>query len=197
MDSVDLKFFLAVATTGGIGRAAKALSTVPSNVTQRIQALERDLNVELFHRSRRGVALTALGSRLLPYAEQIKHTLREAQSAVQERGTPRGELRIGSMETTAALPLPLLLKRYAAAYPDVDIRIDTGSTATLLDGVLARQLDGAFVLGPINHIDLTSVPVLREELVLITPAGIQSLKDLGETIRERRLKAIVFHSGCS
>lgn len=197
MDSVDLKFFLAVATTGGIGRAAKELNTVPSNVTHRIQSLERELSVELFYRSKKGVALTTLGNRLLPYAEQIKHTLREAQNAVQERGTPHGELRLGSMETTAALQLPSLLIRYAEAYPDVDLQIDTGPAATLLDGVLARQLDGAFVLGPIKHIDLVSVPIIREELVLITPPAVQSLQDLSETIRERRLKAIVFHPGCS
>lgn len=196
VDSVDLKFFLAVAATGGIGRAAKELKTVPSNVTQRIQALERELNVELFHRSRKGVVLTAVGNRLLPYAEQIKHTLREARNTVQERGMPTGELRIGSMETTVALHLSPLLARYAATYPDIDIQINTGGITTLLDGVLGRQLDGAFVPDPIKRIDLISVPIIREELVLITPPTVRSLRELSKIIHERKLKAIVFHPDC-
>lgn len=197
MDSVDLRFFLAVATTGGIGRAAKELNTVPSNVTQRIQSLERDLGVELFHRSKKRVVLSSFGSRLIPYAEQIKHTLREARSAMQESGAPHGDLRIGSMETTAAFRLPSLLTRFTSKYPDVDIQIDTGPTAALLEDVVARQLDGAFVSGPITHVDLLSIPIVTEELVLITPPAIESLPDLRASLRERGLKAIVFRSGCS
>nr|QDP21376.1 LysR family transcriptional regulator [Bradyrhizobium cosmicum] len=76
-----LGFFLAVANTGGIGRAADDLHTAQSNVTQRIRGIELELGVQLFHRSKRGVTLTSMGSRLLPYAERIRDLLQEAQRA--------------------------------------------------------------------------------------------------------------------
>ncbi|WP_275199167.1 LysR family transcriptional regulator [Bradyrhizobium sp. CSA207] len=54
MDSTDLNFFTAVAMAGGIGRAANDLH-LQSNVTQRIRALEVQLGVQLFHRSKKGL----------------------------------------------------------------------------------------------------------------------------------------------
>src|SRR5262249_44864629 len=152
--STDLNFFLAVATAGGIGRAASELNTVQSNVTQRIRALEAQLGVQLFHRSKKGVTLTSMGGRLLPYASRIRELFAEAQRAVKDEAAPGGELRIGSMETTAALRLPPLLTQYAIAYPNVDVQIETGPTAVLVESVLSRKLDGAFVSAPVNHIEL-------------------------------------------
>ena len=58
MDVQDLKVFEAVARHGGMKRAAEELATVQSNVTARIRALEGDLDVRLFDRHSRGVALT-------------------------------------------------------------------------------------------------------------------------------------------
>jgi len=50
-------------------------------VTQRIRGIELELGVQLFHRSKRGVTFTSMGSRLLPYAERIRDLLQEAQRA--------------------------------------------------------------------------------------------------------------------
>src|ERR1700751_3897604 len=92
MDSTDLNFFSAVALAGGIGRAANDLHTVQSNVTQRIRALELYLGVQLFHRSKKGVTLTAMGNRLLPYATRIHELLAQAQRAGRDETYPRGDL---------------------------------------------------------------------------------------------------------
>src|SRR5215468_2356234 len=103
MDAADLKVFAAVARIGGMNRAANELHTVQSNVTARVRTLEEELGVQLFHRGRKGVTLTAAGKRLLPYAVRVAHLLEEAQKAVKDDGSPRGRLTIGSLETTAAL----------------------------------------------------------------------------------------------
>ena len=109
MDLVDLGTFAAVARHGGVTRAAGALNTVQSNVTARLKALETELGARLFERHSRGVALTAAGRRLLPYAGRIQALVEEARQATAEDGIPRGPLRLGAMETTAALRLPPLL----------------------------------------------------------------------------------------
>jgi hypothetical protein len=100
MDAADLKVFAAVARIGGMNRAANELHTVQSNVTARVRTLEEELGVQLFHRGRKGVTLTAAGERLLPYAIKVAHLLEEAQKAVKDDGKPRGSLTIGSVETT-------------------------------------------------------------------------------------------------
>ncbi|MFI5400847.1 MAG: LysR substrate-binding domain-containing protein [SAR324 cluster bacterium] len=199
MNAGDLAVFAAVAEAGGMNKAARLLHTVQSNVTQRVRLLEHELGVPLFHRHSRGVALTAAGTKLLPYAHRIGHLLIEAKQAAMDGPEPSGRLIIGSLETTAALRMPPILARFAAAHPQVDLVLQTGTTAALIDEVLARRLDGAFVAGPVRHADLTADTILLEELVIVTAPWIPSFKAwVRSAAREgREVKTIVFRSGCT
>ena len=198
MNSADLMFFEAVAEAGGIGRAAAALNTVQSNVTGRIRALEQSLKTSLFYRGAKGVTLTQAGERLFPYATQVARLLAEARQAVLPDDEPGGFLRLGSMETTAALRLPKLLTAYAARYPEVDIELELGPTETLLSAVLDRRIEAALVAGPIAQSDLTAIPVFREELVLVADPTIRSHDDVVAMLANKRnARVLVFKTGCS
>ncbi len=194
MDSADLRVFEAVARTGGIGRAAQELHTVQSNVTTRIRLLEQELGTPLFVRHSRGVSLTPAGRRLLPYAERLRDLLAQARRAVADDGTPQGPLLLGSLETAAALRLPRILADFAQAHPAVDLSLTTGTTAELVDQVLQSRLDGALVVGPVHHPELTETAVFHEEMVLVTPRDIAGWDDLP---RRPGLKIVVFRAGCS
>ncbi len=194
MDAADLKIFEAVARLGGMNRAAAELNTVQSNVTARVRLLEDQLGTVLFHRSSRGVALTAAGRRLLPYALQVGHLLKDAHRAVRDEGKPAGSLTIGSLETTAAMRLSPVLARYAAAYPEVDLALVTGTSRELTDAVLDRRVEGAFVCGPVDHPELDEQVIFREELVLITSPAVRALDRLA---RNGELKIVVLRAGCS
>jgi DNA-binding transcriptional LysR family regulator len=190
----DLRIFEMVARTGGIGRAANELNTAQSNVTARMRQLEENLEAELFERHSKGVTLTAAGQRLLPYAIQVLSLLEQARCAAKDDGLPKGLLSLGSLETTAALRLPEVLATYAQAYPAVDLRLSTGTTSSLIEDVLERRLDGAFVTGPVMHPELTADCIFREELVLVTS---QSITHLDQLTGVSGLKVLVFHVGCS
>jgi DNA-binding transcriptional LysR family regulator len=82
----------------------------------------------LFHRTSRGVSLTPAGKRLLPYATKVAHLLNDARRVTQEDGTPKGTLAVGALETTAALRLSPHLTAYAAANPQVDLVLKTGTS---------------------------------------------------------------------
>ncbi len=194
MDAADLRVFEAVARLGGMSRAATALHTVQSNITARIRLLEAELGQSLFSRHSRGVALTAAGQRLLPFAQRIAGLLNDARRAVSDDGVPSGTLAIGSLETTAALRLPPILAKYAAAYRDVDLILSTGTTGELIDRVLARAVDGAFVCGPAAHPDLTGATIFREELVLVTNRATRRWEG---AIRQGDSKIVVLRVGCS
>ena len=194
MDAADLRVFEAVARLGGMNRAATELHTVQSNVTARIRLLEDELGLKLFHRHTRGAALTPAGERLLPYAGRVRQLLAEARRAVADDGMPRGPLAIGSLETTAGLRLPSLLAAYAEACPEVDLALVTGTTAELVDAVLNRKIEGAFVCGPARHPDIAETPVFAEELVVVTARNIGSVDELAG---KGGLKIVVFRAGCS
>src|SRR6201995_1197043 len=163
VELTDLLTFSAVARNGGITRAAEALNTVQSNVTQRIKALEAEIGTPLFERHSRGMALTGAGRRLLPYAQRMAALSREAVLAARDDGEPKGPLSIGSMETTAAVRLPTLLAEFHRRYPAVRLTLKTATTADLVAAVLDGSLDGAFVAAPIEHAELTSTVAFREE----------------------------------
>jgi len=197
MELTDLMTFAAVARTGGITRAASELSTVQSNVTQRIKALEAEIGTALFERHSRGMTLTGAGRRLLPYAQRMAALSREAVLAARDDGEPKGPLTIGSMETTAAVRLPSLLAEFHRRFPAVKLSLRTAPTADLVAGVLDGTLDGAFVAGPINHAELSSMVAFREELVLVTARRWTSLAALRAGTPESGPTALVFRTGCT
>ena len=165
----NLGIFVAVAESGGVSRAARQLNTVQSNVTARLKDLEREMDAELFHRTSTGMVPTAAGEVLLEHARRMQHMAETAQRAVRDTAQGGGLLRIGTLETTAAVRLPAILMRFYEAFPRAEVRLTAGTTEALLDGVLAYRHDGAFVAGTVEHADLVGEAVFDERLVLVRP----------------------------
>lgn len=194
MDASDLRIFETVARLGGMNRAAAELNTVQSNVTARIRALEVELEVELFRRNSRGVELTAAGKRLLPYAKRIAQLFDEARQAARDDGMPHGPLLIGALETTTALRLSSHFASFIKAFPEVDLTLRTGTSRELIDAVLDRRYEGAFVCGPVDHPDLHSETMFDEELVILAAPDVSSMEDY---LKRTEPRIIVLRAGCS
>ena len=194
MDAGDLRVFEAVARLGVMNKAASELNTVQSNVTSRIRQLEEEVGVPLFRRHTRGVSLTSAGERLLPYALKIARLLGEAKRAVEDDGEPKGLLKIGSLETTAAYRLPPLISRYGMTFPAVNISLKTSTNIRLIEDVLNYELDGAFVCGPLDHPELDQMVVFYEELVVATAPGRKRFESMART---GELKILVKGPGCA
>ena len=193
MDLTALRIFKAVVEQGGVNKAAAKLHRVPSNVTTRIKQLEEQLGVKLFSRGGRRLALSAEGKLLLTFANQLLSLCSEAEAALRN-GKPRGTLRIGALESTAASRLPPVLSRYHELYPDVQIELVTGTSGALVSRVHKQDIEAAFVAEPFNANDLETKTVFVEELVLITPKSygrVRSPKDIGNRT------VIAFSTGCS
>lgn len=195
MESSDLKVFETVARSGSITHASEELHTVQSNITARIKLLESEVGVPLFRRHSRGVILTSTGEQLLPYAVRIGQLLNDARRISEDRDRPRGTLRIGSLETTAALRVPPILAVFGEKYPDVQIVLVTGTTCGLIEEVLAYRLEAAFVAGPVSHPELEEKKTWTEELVLVTSPRFRSLDDALTSSNQPNI--IVFREGCT
>lgn len=167
MELKTLNTFKTVAEEGGILLASRKLHTVQSNVTTRIKRLEAEIGKPLFYRKGRGLELSPSGHILLNYARQILQLESQAIQAVQLVGEQTGELRIGSMETFAALRLPTVLKKVQETHPKMKLHIETNTSSMLIQRVLDHSLDCAFVGGVVKHTDLIVVEISQEELVLV------------------------------
>jgi len=171
MELLALRTFCSVVEEGGIAAASRQLHTVQSNITTRIQRLEEELETRLFFRQGRGLAMTPAGRVLYDHAQQILQLSRQARTAVQQAGEAAGELRIGSMESFAAVRLPVALHCLRESFPLLRPSVETGTSGELVESVLAHKLDCAFVGGEIQHPDLVAFTVLEEELVEVGSAG--------------------------
>jgi len=171
MELVALRTFQTVVEEGGILAASRKLNTVQSNVTNRIRRLEEELGAELFFRKGRGLELAPSGHVLLDYARRMLLLERQTSAAVRQVGENVGELRIGAMETFAALHLPSALKAVRAEHPRLELRVVTNTSAQLTDKVLTHKLDCAFIAGPVIHPELEFTELVVEELVQISAKG--------------------------
>ncbi|AQU83173.1 MULTISPECIES: LysR family transcriptional regulator [unclassified Halomonas] len=193
MQLKSLRLFMAVAETGSFIAAAKQLHTVQSNVTTHIKKLEEELGAQLVHRTG-GVRLTSAGQALLGYAKRMQATHDEALALFKSQERASGRLRLGAMETTMALRLPPILAAYHASYPEVDMTLTTGPTATLIEQLLAGQVDGVFVAGGIDHHRYRSLNVFSEQLVLVSSIPMTSIPSPEELLSATFL---AFRQGCS
>ncbi len=189
----DLHVFQTVVREGGVLRAADALNRVPSNVTTRIKRFEARLGENLFKRRGRSLVLTDAGQKLLGHADRMLKMASEVEQDMTN-AVGVGPLRLGSLESAAAVRLPELLARFHMCHPEIAIDLCTGSTGKLLDQVHSYSVEAVFVSEPFNSQGLNGQVCFQEELVLITTkehADITSPKDL----RDRSVA--VFPHGCS
>lgn len=150
----QLRYFVAVAESGGITPAARQLNIAQPSLSAAIGQLEAGFEVQLFLRHRaQGMSLTSAGRRLLAeargllaYAEELGEHARGLGQAL------RGRLEIGCFLTFTPLHLPYLVTSFAVDYPEVDIRLSEGPQDTLLRGLEDGRFDLAllydFGLGP-------------------------------------------------
>ncbi len=191
MDLGSLRIFYSTGIEGSVSKASLKLNCVQSNVTTRIKQLENELDVQLFYRKKRGMELTPSGKILMGYAEKALVLFREARLAVQETEILKGPLTIGSLESTAAARLPVILTRFHQEYPEVDLTIQTGTDTGLKTMITGYQLDAAFVEASAKNTALDQIPVFNEELVVVTGKN----ADPPESMERPTL--IVFPMGCT
>ena len=193
MDLAELQIFKTVADEGGILKAARKLHRVPSNVTTRVKQLEASLGTELFIRERKRLFLSPAGELLLAYADKLLRLADEARSAVAG-STPRGVLRLGALESTAASRLPPVLARYHEAYPEVRVELTTGTNDALTAAVLDRRVDAAFVAEVPASSELAHLPLFAERLTLISSLAHRRIRSPADVEGD---SVVAFPDGCA
>ncbi|HEV2656455.1 MAG TPA: LysR family transcriptional regulator, partial [Ktedonobacteraceae bacterium] len=194
MEMRQLRIFCAVAEEGSFTAAADIVHTVQSNVTMRVKELEAELRQQLFIRQKSGVVLTSAGQTFLSYARRILQLTEESRNALLDTATPTGYLRLGSMETTAAIRLPQVLTKYRAKHPQVKLSLLTGTTVELIKAIESYRLDGAFVGGFHENAGLSQEEAFEEELVLVSSCEFDSLAALIRVMPQQTV--LVFRTGC-
>jgi DNA-binding transcriptional LysR family regulator len=172
MDLRQLDMFRAVAEEGSFTRAAERLHVSQSAISRQVKLLEEELGGRLLHRGSKGATPTAPGELLLRLANRVHHDIQDVRGQIAEtHGLLRGELTLAGGMTVCMHVLPRVLKQYRRLYPGVDLRVVSAPTETILRRLRAHEVDLALLTLPLTDRDLEVVPVLKEEMVVVTAPG--------------------------
>ena len=172
MDLRQLEIVRAVADTGSFTGAGARLHVSQSAISRQILLLEEELHEPLFMRMGRRVKITPSGEAILELSRRVLDDIRETSSVILDKQkTLSGTLNMVGGMTVCLYVFPHLIKEFRQHHPQVDIKIAVGGTGRLQRLVRTRQADLALLTLPIDDPMLTSVPVFREELMLVMPAG--------------------------
>lgn len=173
MQLKHLRTFLAVASTRSFTKAGQKVHLAQSSVTEQIQALEDDLGVALFERSKRKLALTDAGAQLVQYAESLLSLAADARAAVTgNAGALSGRLAVGALETLCVHWLAPLLAGFQRNHPGLELDLRVGGTGELRNAVKDGTLDLCFSFTqPPPDAGLLSECVGADDMVVLLPAG--------------------------
>jgi len=165
----DLRYFVAVAEELHFTRAAEKLYVSQPALSKQIRALERQLGAELFRRDRQGVALTAAGAALLPYAERVLAVWAEGAAALAEVGAAERSTLVVGMSTSPGRGglLPAIRSRFTAARPEANVRLRQVSWEDPTAGLADGAADVAFVWLPLPDAERYGWTVVAEEPRLV------------------------------
>jgi DNA-binding transcriptional LysR family regulator len=171
MDVKQLKALVTVIETGSVTRAAELLHVVQPAVTRQIRALEHELGVPLFERTRHGMRPTTAGTSL---AERARRALTELDRARAElaptSGTITGLVNVGLLESTADLLAQPLVTAVLRHHPGIELRVMTAYSGYLQQWLDDGDLDLSLVYNLTSTPSVSVRTLVTEKLWVVAPA---------------------------
>lgn len=186
MDTHFLESFVTVAELGSFAEAARKLGLTASAVSQRIRALEQEMNIALVVRSGRTVVPTPPGAALLPEAKKALLAINNLRLLAAD-GAAWGEFKIGVFTSALTGLLPQILEKLVPELPTVDFHILRAASVDLYAQVLEGRVDAAIVLNPsfVLPKSLEWCQLRKEPLIAITPADVTET-DIGQLLADHK-----------
>jgi DNA-binding transcriptional LysR family regulator len=172
MDLRQLRHFIAVADTLHFGRAAERLGMTQPPLSQSIMALERALGAALFTRSKRSVALTPFGRQWLDHVRPaVEGVAALPDIARRLRAGTMGRVALAFVSTADYSVLPRLVSDYAAARPEVDLRLIEATSDVQIAGLIDGGIDAGILIPtrPSLPSALDYLPLSKEPLIAALP----------------------------
>ena len=167
----QLETFATVARFGSFSRAAEALHLTQPAVSIQIRQITEMVGLPLFEQTGRDIQLTAAGQELLQTARELDDSWSRFESAIGAlKGLKKGRLRV-ALVTTAKYFLPRMLGAFCQRYPDIDIELEVGNRARIVERLRANEDDLYIMSFPPEELDVVATPFLDNPLVVVAPAS--------------------------
>jgi LysR family transcriptional regulator, low CO2-responsive transcriptional regulator len=171
----QLHVFATVAHEGSFVRAAEVLLISVPSVSGQVKSLERVVGARLLERSpgRRGVSVSDAGAILLRCYDELELALENGLREIQmlQRGEG-GSIVFGASLSFGGYAFPRLYEAFHRTHAAIDVNLEIGNRAEVLEGLRRGRLDLGVVLGPVDVPKLVVEPFGPDvQVVLVGPAG--------------------------
>lgn len=168
----DFHSVLTLSREASFRSAADALGMSPSALSRQITSLEERLGTRLFDRDTRNVEITDSGSAFALIAERMINNMDDGMTEFHAyQSARRGRLTIAGLPSITASLLPPILSTFTTEYPDIDLRIIDGLSASVLDAVETGEADIGFTAGTVSaRSRLAFQALMRDEFIALGTA---------------------------
>jgi DNA-binding transcriptional LysR family regulator len=169
----QLEYLVAVSGAPTWAMAAEEVGVSPSALSQGLAELERRLGVELFDREGRRRVLRPSAQPVLDHANHVLALTGDlVHWADQLNGAATGRVRLGMIDAAAVLHFPDVLRRFRVDHSEVELRLTVAPSASLIDMLVAGELDLAVCVEPAaNPPGIDVVDLMPDDLFVYAPDG--------------------------
>ncbi|KQN56600.1 nitrogen assimilation transcriptional regulator [Erwinia sp. E602] len=166
-----LKYFIKIVDVGSLTQAADILHIAQPALSQQLASLEGEVGQQLLIRTKRGVTPTEAGNILYAHAQAILRQCEQAQSAIDGAGQAlSGQVSVGLAPGTAASLLALpLMEEVRRQHPGILLYFNESFGTTLSELIMSGRMDMAVLYGNRQVHGLAFIPLMKEDLWLVTP----------------------------
>jgi LysR family transcriptional regulator, hydrogen peroxide-inducible genes activator len=168
----DLQYLVAVADHRHFGKAAAASNVSQPALSAQIRKIEDVLDVQLFERTNRSVAITPAGQQVANQARVVLEEAAKIGELTRSAHEPlSGSLRLGAIATVGPYLMPHLLAPLRKAHPKLDLFLQEGLTDQLLASLRSGHLDTIIASDTFEDPALRIIPLFHEPFLLAVPRG--------------------------
>lgn len=166
MNLTYLQSFYTTVKCNSISKAAKELHLTQPGLSMQLQNLEQEINAKILIRSNKGVSLTAEGSVLFEYAENMLSLKDNILKDIQNLNNKNKSIKLCSCKNLGEHILPCSLYTFKEIYPDIDISMEVSNSTTVIEKIKNHDINIGIIQEMEIPDDIDAIPILKDRLVL-------------------------------
>jgi len=168
MDIKQIEYFASIAETGSFSKAAEELYISQSSLSKQIIALEKELGVKLFDRSKRRISLTEAGKMFHKHALSFRKINQSLTADLNEYKKATPSLTIAAIPVTAQYGITSHVAQFKKTHPQINFSLEERQASTILSALNQHKYDLAFIRDyKIDSKLFSTLPIVADRLKVV------------------------------
>ena len=168
MEIRQIQYFLSIVDTGSFSLAADEFYISQSSLSKKIIALEKELGIPLFNRSKRKVFLTAAGEAFLEHARKIDVAYNAMIVDLKEFKSDADSFTVAAIPVIAQYGITTYIAQFKEVYPNIPFTLEEIDGLNILPALEEQRFDFAFTRH--NFLDdekFTCLEICKDKLMVV------------------------------